>query len=70
MIATLRYYAKAVYTALATVLAVLVQVIATGELDRVELSQGVLGLLLAILVAFIQNGPKPGSVQFEPDFDV
>jgi hypothetical protein len=53
--ASLQPFAKSIYPALGTLIAVLGQVLATGEFDRAELATAVTGLLASALAYAVSN---------------
>jgi hypothetical protein len=57
MPASLRPYAKSVLPFVLTLLAVLAQVIATGEFDRAEFATAFTGALAALVAYAVENEP-------------
>lgn len=52
-------YLKAIVPAVGTVLAVLVQWLASGQFGRAELATALTGLIAASVIYFVPNAPKP-----------
>lgn len=62
-------YAKAVAPALLTLIAVVGQLIATGEFDRAETATAVTGALGALVTLLVANGPVVHHHEGEPPDD-